>query len=60
MMNDTLAPRLVRDTNDDTIGGRISLVRDAVGLTVGQISAVCRCDRGDLGQLGKRSRRAES
>lgn len=40
MLNDTLAPRLARDTSDDTIGGRISLARDAVGLTVAQISAV--------------------
>lgn len=33
----TSAPR---DTSDDTIGGRISLARDAVGFTVEQISAV--------------------
>ncbi|KRD67011.1 helix-turn-helix domain-containing protein [Ensifer sp. Root278] len=40
MLNDTLAPRVARDTSDDTIGGRISLARDAVGFTVEQISAV--------------------
>ena len=36
----TLAPRAAVDTAYDTIGGRISLARDAVGLTVEQISAV--------------------
>lgn len=36
----TLAPHAAVDTPHDTIGGRISLARDAVGLTVEQISAV--------------------
>ncbi|MBD9375665.1 helix-turn-helix transcriptional regulator [Rhizobium sp. ARZ01] len=41
MLKDTtLAPRAAVDTTDDTIGGRISLSRDAVGLSVEQISAI--------------------
>ncbi|HEV7310277.1 helix-turn-helix transcriptional regulator [Ensifer sp.] len=40
MLNDTLAPRALADSTDDTIGGRISLARDAIGLSVGQISAI--------------------
>lgn len=37
--DDTLTPENGIGT-DDTIGGRISLARDAIGLTVEQISAV--------------------
>lgn len=42
MYHDILAPRRAAEAGDaaDTIGGRISLARDAVGLTVDQISAV--------------------
>jgi transcriptional regulator with XRE-family HTH domain len=38
--NATLAPRGPVDTAYDTIGGRISLARDAVGLTIEEISAI--------------------
>lgn len=41
MLNETAcAARTAVDTAHDTIGGRISLARDAAGLTVAQISAV--------------------
>ncbi|PTM92592.1 helix-turn-helix domain-containing protein [Mycoplana dimorpha] len=40
MYNDTLAPRASFDAAYDTIGGRISLARDAVGLSVDEASAV--------------------
>lgn len=40
MNNATLAPRSVVDTAYDTIGGRISLARDAAGLEVEQIAAI--------------------
>ncbi|MCT7667828.1 helix-turn-helix domain-containing protein [Shinella kummerowiae] len=41
MFTDTTLPsRAAVDTAYDTIGGRISLARDAVGLTVEQISAI--------------------
>ncbi len=39
MQHDILAPRHNAETAD-TVGGRISLARDAIGLTVDQISAV--------------------
>ncbi|MGF6257076.1 helix-turn-helix domain-containing protein [Ensifer sp. ZNC0028] len=39
-MNDMLAPRATADATDDTIGGRISLARDAINLSVEQISAI--------------------
>ncbi|SOC45894.1 helix-turn-helix protein [Rhizobium subbaraonis] len=38
--NDTLAPHAPIDGACDTTGGRISLARDAAGLTVEEISAV--------------------
>lgn len=41
MYTDTTLPsRTVVDTAYDTIGGRISLARDAAGLSVDQISAI--------------------
>ncbi|WP_246765119.1 MULTISPECIES: helix-turn-helix domain-containing protein [unclassified Ensifer] len=39
-MNDMLAPRATADATDDTIGGRISLARDAINLSIEQISAI--------------------
>lgn len=36
----TLAPRFAVETTDDTIGGRISLARDAAGLSIEEASAV--------------------
>jgi transcriptional regulator with XRE-family HTH domain len=38
--NDTLKPVTTTARTDDTIGGRISLARDAMGLTVEQISSI--------------------
>ncbi|MBD9650585.1 helix-turn-helix transcriptional regulator (plasmid) [Ensifer sp. PDNC004] len=35
-----LAPRATADATDDTIGGRISLARDAINLSIEQISAI--------------------
>lgn len=41
MLNEvTHFPHTSVHTTDDTIGGRISLARDAIGLTVEQISAI--------------------
>ncbi|MGJ7042924.1 transcriptional regulator with XRE-family HTH domain [Shinella sp. BE166] len=37
---DTLMPAAPAGLRDDTIGGRISLARDAMGMTVEQISSV--------------------
>ncbi len=39
-MNDMLAPRATVDATDDTIGGRISLARDAIKLSIEEISAI--------------------
>ncbi|MGE6784833.1 helix-turn-helix domain-containing protein [Ensifer adhaerens] len=39
-MNDMLAPRAMADATDDTIGGRISLARDAIKLSIEEISAI--------------------
>ncbi|KSV82223.1 hypothetical protein N182_15555 [Sinorhizobium sp. GL2] len=39
-MNDMLAPRATADATDDTIGGRISLARDAIKLSIEEISAI--------------------
>jgi transcriptional regulator with XRE-family HTH domain len=38
--HDTLKPLAPAGNTDDTIGGRISLARDAVGLSVDEISSV--------------------
>ncbi|ANK77742.1 helix-turn-helix transcriptional regulator [Ensifer sp. ENS07] len=35
-----LAPRATADATDDTIGGRISLARDAIKLSIEEISAI--------------------
>lgn len=41
MLEDTtLAPRAAVDTAYDTIGGRISLARDAIDLSIEQVSAI--------------------
>ncbi|HEV7318158.1 MAG TPA: helix-turn-helix transcriptional regulator [Ensifer sp.] len=40
MLNDMLAPHAMADGADDTIGGRISLARDTIGLSVEQIAAI--------------------
>ena len=37
---DTLEPLAHSGNTDDTIGGRISLARDAIGLSVNEISSV--------------------
>jgi transcriptional regulator with XRE-family HTH domain len=36
----TLLPQADASSGNDTIGGRISLARDALGLSVGQVSAI--------------------